>query len=123
MIRLRTLGTLDLRGSDGAELRALLAQPKRLALLAYLAIASPGGFRRRDTLVGLFWPELDHEHARAALRKALHGLRHELGDGILLTRGGEDVMLAADGFWCDAPAFEQLLAEGRRAEALELYRG
>jgi DNA-binding SARP family transcriptional activator/tetratricopeptide (TPR) repeat protein len=123
MIRLRTLGTLDLRGPDGAELRSVLAQPKRLALLAYLAVATPNGFHRRDTLVALFWPELDHEHARAALRKALHGLRHELGDGVVVTRGDEDVMLAPDGAWCDGPAFEQLLAEGRRVEALDLYRG
>src|SRR2546428_1264289 len=123
MIRLRTLGTLDLRGSDGAELRSVLAQPKRLALLAYLAIASPGGFRRRDTLVGLFWPELDHEHARAALRKALHGLRRGLEDGIVQTRGGEEISLAEEKLWCDGRAFERALAEGRRAEALELYRG
>jgi alpha-tubulin suppressor-like RCC1 family protein/DNA-binding SARP family transcriptional activator len=123
MIRLRTLGTLDLRGPDGAELRSVLAQPKRFALLAYLAVATPTGFQRRDTLVALFWPELDHEHARAALRKALHGLRHELGDGVVVTRGDEDVMLAPEGVWCDGPAFEQLLAEGRRVEALELYRG
>ena len=123
MIRLFTLGTLDLRGPDGAELRSVLAQPKRLALLAYLAVATPTGFHRRDTLVAVFWPELDHEHARAALRKALHALRHELGDGIVVTRGDEDVMLAPEGFWCDAPEFERLLAEGRRPEALELYRG
>jgi DNA-binding SARP family transcriptional activator/tetratricopeptide (TPR) repeat protein len=123
MIRLRTLGTLDLRGPDGAELRSVLAQPKRLAFLAYLAVASPSGFHRRDTLVAMFWPELDHEHARAALRKALHGLRHDLGEGIVVTRGDEDVALAAEGLWCDAAAFERLLSEGRRAEALELYRG
>ena len=44
MIRLRTLGPLDLRGSDGEELRTILAQPKRVALLAYLALATPRGF-------------------------------------------------------------------------------
>jgi DNA-binding SARP family transcriptional activator len=59
MIRFHTLGVLDLRGPDGLELRSVLQQPKRLGLLAYLAIASPHRFHRRDSLLALFWPELD----------------------------------------------------------------
>lgn len=47
-IRLRTLGALDFRGPDGAELGAVLAQPKRVALLCYLAMAIPRGPHRRD---------------------------------------------------------------------------
>ena len=35
MIRLRTLGAVDLKDSEGCELRPLLTQPKRLALLTY----------------------------------------------------------------------------------------
>jgi len=35
-IEFRTLGTLDLRAADGRELHSLLAQSKRIALLAYL---------------------------------------------------------------------------------------
>ena len=75
MIELRTFGTLDLRGSDGREFRAVLAQPKRLALLAYLAAAAPGApgastFHRRDTLLALFWPDQDVTRARAALSRA-----------------------------------------------------
>src|SRR2546429_348307 len=66
MIELRMLGRLSLTGADGREVRGLLGQPRRLALLAYLAAASPQGFHRRDTLLALFWPELDQEHARAA---------------------------------------------------------
>src|SRR5262245_12921902 len=40
-------------------------QPKRLALLAYLAIARPRGAHRRDALVAIFWPELDQHGARS----------------------------------------------------------
>ena len=123
MIRLRTLGVLDLRASNGAELRPVLAQPKRLALLAYLAVATPPGFHRRDTLVALFWPELDHEHARGALRKALHGLRHELGEDVVVTRGDDEVGVDPERLWCDAAAFARHVAEGRRGDALELYHG
>ena len=63
----------------GAELRSVLAQPKRLALLGYLAAATPPGPQRPDTLLGLFWPELDDEHARNALSKAVHFLRRVSG--------------------------------------------
>lgn len=37
MVRFRLLGRIDLRDDDGNEGRSVLAQPKRLALLAYLA--------------------------------------------------------------------------------------
>src|SRR5213080_356356 len=75
MIHFRMLGGLSLTAADGREVRSLLAQPRRLALLAYLAAGTPRDFRRRDSLVALFWPELDQKHARAALREALHVLR------------------------------------------------
>jgi DNA-binding SARP family transcriptional activator len=68
-----------------------MAQPKRLALLAYLAAASPYGFHRRDTLLALFWPETDQGHARTALRKALHFFRHELAPAAILSRGDEEI--------------------------------
>ena len=79
MIQLRLLGGVDLVDPDGrGELRSVLVQPKRLALLVYLALAGDRRFRRRDTLVALFWPELDAEHARGALRQSLRFLRGEL---------------------------------------------
>ena len=64
MIELRMLGTLDLKGADGRAVHTILAQPKRLALLAYLAVHTAGA--RRDSVVALFWPELDTAHARGA---------------------------------------------------------
>src|SRR6266478_1149261 len=123
MIELRLLGRLSLTGADGRDVRALLGQPRRLALLAYLAAASPPGFHRRDSLLVLFWPELDQEHARAALRQALHGLRHALGDGVLVTRGDEDIGLDAERIRCDVVEFARAAEVGRLADALDLYRG
>jgi len=46
---------------------------KALALLAYLAVE--GGMHPRKTLSESFWPELDAEHGRAALRATLLELR------------------------------------------------
>jgi hypothetical protein len=47
MLNSKTLGGVDLRDEDWRELRSILAQPKRVALLAYLALAELGQFRRR----------------------------------------------------------------------------
>src|SRR3989441_12480774 len=49
---------------------------KALALLVYLAVE--GGTHPRKTLSEAFWPELDAEHGRAALRATLLELRKVL---------------------------------------------
>ena len=86
MYQLRTLGQLDLSDSAGQPVRAVLVQPKRFALLAYLAVASPRGFQRRDLLLTLFWPELADSRGRNALRQAVHQLRHVLGGDVIVSR-------------------------------------
>src|SRR5256885_1103083 len=123
VVEFRILGALNLLGAGGRELSSVLAQPKRVALLAYLAAATPRRLHRRDSLLALFWPELDQEHARAALRQALHGLRHALGDGVLVTRGDEDIGLDAEQIRCDVVEFERAAESGHLADALDLYRG
>jgi serine/threonine-protein kinase len=123
LLELRLLGSLELRDASGAEIRPVLQQPKRLALLAYLALTPSGGFRRRDSLVGLFWPDLDGEHARGALRRSLYFLRRACGDDVIVSRGEDDVGIRPDALWCDVSAFEQGLASTRPADALVLYRG
>src|SRR5256885_53588 len=123
LVELRILGGLNLLGAGGRELSSVLAQPKRVALLAYRAAATPRRLHRRDSLVALFWPELDQEHARAALRQALHGLRHSLGEGVLVTRGDEDIGVAPEQVRCDVVEFERAAQAGQLADALDLYRG
>src|SRR3982750_970783 len=124
VIRLRTLGQLDLEGPGGHEVRNALAQPKRAALLAYLALATPRGHHRRDALLALFWPEHDTERARNALNQAVHFLRRSLGAHAVVNHNGDDALgLDWAAFWCGAVAFEEALDAGRAVEALELYRG
>lgn len=122
MIRLRALGGLELCGHDGEELAAVLAQPKRFAVLFYLATAD-SAFRRRDKLLDLFWRDTDQAHARAALNQAIYFLRQELGHEAVVSRGNDEVAVDADLLWCDALVFEKALDAGHREEALELYRG
>src|SRR5256886_11389390 len=121
MIRLRTLGAVDLKDSEGRELRPLLNQPKRLALLTYLALAGSSGLRRRDTVVALFWPELDEEHARGSLRQALRFLRRSLGEGIIVSRGAEEIGVDRGVLRCDAPAFMKACDAGRGTPALCVF--
>ncbi|HEU5467466.1 MAG TPA: BTAD domain-containing putative transcriptional regulator, partial [Gemmatimonadales bacterium] len=122
MLRLRLFGPLELSASDGRDLRPLLAQPKRVAVLACIAARPAGEFVRRDSLLGLFWPELDQAAARRSLRQALHLLRTHLGPDALVSRGDEDLAVNPDQLSVDVPDF--LAAAGfRRGEALELYRG
>lgn len=123
MLELRTLGTLDLRDEAGAEIRAVLQQPKRLALLVYLAIEVGPRWVRRDVLLGRFWPDLDQTHARAALRRALYFLRRSLGEEVLEGRGDEDLRIRPGSLRADVTAFEQALAAGDLHAALALYHG
>jgi len=122
MIRLHALGPAQLTGDGDEKVLSVLAQPKRLALLVYLAAADPPGFHRRDELVALFWPERDAGRARAALRKSLHHLRKSLGAQALPGRGDE-IRVDPDLVWSDVQAFRQAAGGNRPIEALELYRG
>src|SRR5437867_420873 len=120
MIELRLLGRLSLTSADGRDVRALLGQPRRLALLA---AATPPGFHRRDSLLALFWPELDQEHARAALRQALHVVRDALGADAVASRGDEELGLDFDRVSCDVAAFGRAIDGAQFREALDVYRG
>lgn len=50
VIELHTLGAVELRDAEAQPLHAIVAQPKRVALLVYLTLATPRGFHRWDPL-------------------------------------------------------------------------
>lgn len=123
MIHLRTLGGLDLRGSGGESLAGVTSRPREMGLLIYLASAGPGAFRRRDTVLAMFWPERPEDRARHTLNQMLYRLRRTLGDEVLLSRGPDEIGTSADHLRCDAADFRQALEEARWEDALTLYRG
>jgi DNA-binding SARP family transcriptional activator len=122
VIRLRVFGEVEVCAPDCTQLVAVVRQPKRLALFLYLLL-SERRFHRRDSLLALFWPEHDDQHARAALRRSLHFLRIHLGTTAIDTRGDDDVGVAPDAAWCDATAFSAAMRTGKYEDALTLYRG
>ena len=123
MIRFRTFGSAALTSEEGAEYPSVLARPKLLGLVSYLAASTPHGFHRRDTLLGLFWAEVDQERARRALRQSLYHLRQALGDDVIVGRGDEEIGLAPNLLWSDVAAFDAALDGGELEEALDLYQG
>ncbi len=123
MIRFYTLGSLALKAHDGRPLRSVLAQPKRVALLAYLAACGKRETHRRDTLLGVFWPDMDEGRARHALNQALYVLRRAVGPAVFVTTGDEELSLDPGELWCDTAAFMEAVEDGRSEDALEHYRG
>ena len=65
---------------DGAPV--MVDTAKAIALLAYLVLTETS--QRRETLIGLLWPESDQAHGRAALRRTLSALNKALGGERLL---------------------------------------
>lgn len=123
MIELRMLGSLSLTTDDGRGVGALIGQRRRFALLAHLAAAVPRGPHPRDRLMTMFWPELDQEHARTALRQALHVLRETLGRRALIGHGDAEVGVDFAELWSDVDAFRKAIDGGQWREALDLHRG
>src|SRR5258708_2769102 len=123
MVEFQLLGAVSLTTDNGRDARSLVAQPRRLALLAYLAAATPRGTHRRDSLLALFWPELDQPRARAALRQSLYVLREVLGPAALVGQGNGEAGLDFGAVHCDAVDFDGSIESGHLSEALDVYRG
>jgi DNA-binding SARP family transcriptional activator/Flp pilus assembly protein TadD len=114
VIRLHLLGAVDARDAQGRPLVALLAQPRRLCLLAMLAIESMDGACTRERLMATFWPNHRPEQAAANLRQALAFLRRVLGDDAIVAHGRHALAVDHDRVACDAVA---ALRAGRAAAA------
>lgn len=120
--RLRTLGPVALTTADAGAAARILAQPKRLAVLAYLAARPPGERVSRDRILGMFWPELPAARARGALRNALYFLRDTLG-AEAIPGGGGAVAVSPEHVSCDAAELLAGRAGGSASSLLDLYCG
>ncbi len=121
MWSLEVLGPVSLTDASGAPVASVLNQPSRLALLGYLTL-SPGDYQRRESLIGVFWPEAPADVGRNRLRQAVHFIRQELSD-LITTRGREEVGVDRARIRCDALEFEELVSNGAPERGFSLYRG
>ncbi len=123
-VRIRVLGGLEVAPVLLQDVPDRLAnQPKRVALLAYLALSHPGAGHRRDHLLGVFWPDADAARGRNALSQLLHQLRRLLGPDALSRDGGETIRLDLSVVDVDAARFVDAVSAQRDQEALALYTG
>ena len=120
--RLQTLGKLKLVDCDGIDDPSLSARPRKLAVLAWLALR-PGRRASRDQLVGMFWGERDDERARNSLSDALSHIRRVLGRDAV--RGVADDVAVTDAAALDVDAAELMSAAASRnhVRVVALYAG
>ncbi len=129
-LEIRLLGEVEVR-HDGQLLDFPTQKTKEL--LAYLVLYRDRA-HPRALLASLLWPELDEEHGRANLRKALSFLRKLLNSETtqwLISSGGAVRFNSAAGdLWLDVEHFEQLITDGTKnqqtksfEQAIALYRG
>jgi DNA-binding SARP family transcriptional activator/tetratricopeptide (TPR) repeat protein len=118
ILRLRTLGGLQLSGPIGEEL--LGRRNTALAVLVVLADRAPARIRREE-LLALFWGERTEERARHSLRQELARLRQACGDALEVDTTW--VRLADGGIECDAHRFAAAASSGNCHEAVALWTG
>jgi DNA-binding SARP family transcriptional activator/TolB-like protein len=117
------LGGISLTDEAGAEVDALLRQPKHVALLAYLVSPRPGTWHKRDSVLGTFWAEHDQARSRSAFRSALYTLRQHLPDDAIRARGDNDLSVDPQLVATDTAMMEDLIDRGEYARALACYKG
>jgi DNA-binding SARP family transcriptional activator len=110
MLRLRLLGSFELRGPGGRPI-AITARKTR-ALLAFLALQN-GTRQSRERLAALLWEDADAELARSSLRQALAALRRALPAKLhsLLETDPQQVALNLAQLQVDVHGLRALLAE------------
>lgn len=119
---LEVLGTCDLTNANGVRVESVLQQPRRLALLVYLALASRTGAVQRDTVLAIFWAESDTSAGRNSLSQSLHYLRRSLGD-VIRSPTQSELLLNRESVECDAVLFLDAVDEGNWSKAADLYSG
>lgn len=120
MFSLRLLGGASLEGDDGF-VRGRAAQPRRIALLALLAL-EPRNVLSRDKLIAYLWPESDDQQGRHLLSESLYVLRATLGEGALDSLG-DSIRLDSTRVSCDATLLLEAIRSGDPEGVLSLYSG
>lgn len=119
MLSLQLFGGILLKDGDGL-VNGPASHRHRLALLALLAAHREG--LSRDKLLAYLWPERDARSGRSLLKQGVHVLRRALRDDAILA-AGDELLLNAEVVRTDLIEFEEAIAAGDPARAVQLYRG
>ena len=119
---LRVLGPVSLVDRHGRNILSLASQPRRIALLTYLALGTTDGLECRRRLARMFWPDRDLEAAEAAVDRAMFAIRRSLTRSTVV---GDDerVGIARDRFRTDVERLRSAAKHGDRAAVNRLARG
>lgn len=121
MLRLLLLGGATIERGDGSLLTGRAVQRHRVAILALLATAPPGGLSR-DKLLGLLWPDSDADRARNLLNVAAYELRKALGEGTIIS-AGDDLRLDRALLTSDVTELDAEATAGDHGAVVARYRG
>ncbi len=116
MLELTVLG-VPYATVNGVQLNAQRLRPRRLALLAYLALEGP---QMRARLGAVFFADVEPAQARSKLRLELHRALQSPLEAHLHADGE---LIAVERVTCDALEVQAHLHAGRWVDALELMRG
>ena len=121
-IRVEALGGVRILqdGEDGKprELHDLPGQPRRCALLTYLAVEREVP---RERIAGLLWPDSDPDQGRHNLSQTLYELRRDVGGEALISRPQR--LEAAPALSSDVVDFVTAARAGQAQKAVHLYGG
>ncbi len=120
--RLNVLGRVALARSDGSSVTEVLSQPRRLAVLVYLAMQGNSDGVLRDEIAAVFWPDRSDAKARQALRQTLYVLRKALGPDALVS-SADRIKLPRQLWSCDASELTDASKSGDTGVVAELYQG
>jgi DNA-binding SARP family transcriptional activator/membrane-associated phospholipid phosphatase len=117
MLRLELLGGFRAYTESG-EASRLAKQPRRAALLAFLALERDA---TRGKAVSVLWPEADADRARHSLNQGIYSLRRIVGAEWIELRG--DRCVVAPWVSTDVEDLERAATAGDQEAVLALYKG
>ncbi len=108
---------------DGATITGIERNPKKLAVLACLALQPADKYVTRENLLALFWPESPERAGRHALSQSLHYIRHHFGAESVTSSGPHLLRLNATAVSVDVRDFARAFDAGDWEGAARLYGG
>lgn len=121
--KLRVMGSTELVDRHGRHILSVLAQPRRTALLAYLAIATEDGMEDRSRLASMFWPRSNADQGAARLDRAMYSLRRSLTRSSICNDGNGRVGVCRQRVRTDVDELEKAVHRKDARAVAKLYRG